>query len=75
MNCVIINIIHAGDALDGRIVDNVLSGPFALNGNTLAFTITFEDFSRGLYMATIITAPGPAMAVVMGGLRAARRKR
>jgi len=75
MNGVIINIIHVGDALDGRIVDNVLSGPFALNNNTLAFTATFSNGESGLYMATIIPAPGAATVVALGGLWAARRRR
>jgi hypothetical protein len=75
MSGTIVDIIHKGDTLDGKIVDNVRGGSFGLNGNTLAFTITFEDFSRGLYLATVIPAPGSTLCLALGGAWAARRRR
>lgn len=73
----IVDIIHVGDTLDGKIVNNVRSGSFALNGNTLAFTVTFDDAisSRGLYLATITPAPGSALCLALGGAWAVRRRR
>ena len=75
INGVIVDIIHVGDMLDGRIVSNVLSGSFALNGNQLAFTVDFTNGDSGLYMATIIPSPGAATVVALGGVLAARRRR
>jgi hypothetical protein len=71
----IVDIIHKGETLDGKIVDNVRGGSFGLNGNTLAFTIDFDDSSRGLYLATVIPAPGAGSVAMLGGVWACRRRR
>lgn len=71
----IVDIIHLGDTLDGRIVNFISSGSFAFNNNTLAFSITFTDSSRGLYLATVTPAPGSACCLALGGAWAARRRR
>ena len=71
----IVDVIHKGDTLEGKTVDNILSGSFALHNNQVAFTIQFEDDSRGLYTANIIPAPGVAGVLTISGLWAIRRRR
>lgn len=71
----IVDVIHVGDTLDGKIVGNVLSGSFALYDNQVAFTVIFTDFSRGLYLATVIPTPGGVMVMALGGVWAVRRRR
>jgi len=70
-----VNIVSVGDEFDGREVLRVFSSPFSMSGNTVAFEVVFTDQHRGLYLATVIPAPGTAATLALAGLWGVRRRR
>ena len=69
-------VIAAGDTLDGKTVEAVLSGEESLSGDQVAFFAGFTDGTEGVFIATI---PEPSTAALMAlglvGLAARRRRR
>ncbi|MCP4249060.1 MAG: hypothetical protein GY778_18605, partial [bacterium] len=56
-------IIAVDDVLDGKTVSSVSVGLECLEGNQIAFSVTFTDGSRGVFVATY---PGPLPGDVDG---------
>ena len=71
----LVKIAYRNEVFDGRIVDDVFASPFSMYDNTVAFEIVFTDNTRGLYLATIIPAPGGVVVFGLAGAWAVRRRR
>ncbi len=67
-------VLASGDLLDGRIVADTGIGAQAIDGDSIAISVSFTNGSYGIYMATI-PAPGAMALLGAAGLLAARRRR
>ena len=70
----LVEIVQAGDEVDGEIVSEVRMSTQALSGDELALLLRFEDASSGIYVVTI-PEPGTAPVVTLGLLALSRRPR
>lgn len=63
-------LLHVGDTLDGRVIEFIFLGREAMEGNTLAFLVQFDDPNslQAVYTATVTPAsvPEPSSMLLLG---------
>jgi hypothetical protein len=73
INGVLQKILDANDLLDGKAIAGFAFGPEGFDGNSLAFVVSFRDFSFAVYRADIagVSVPIPGTLVLIGAAFAA----
>jgi hypothetical protein len=72
----ILPVLAKGETLFGREVKSIFISPESLDGRSIAFWANFTDGAQGIYVATLVPAPSPALlALAPLSLLAPRRRR
>ncbi len=57
----ILPVLAKGETLFGREVESIFISPESLDGRSIAFWANFTDGAQGIYVATLVPAPSPAL--------------